>query len=301
MAFRNSVFRVSQLIADEIIGALIATAASGARWVLENSLINDGTYLNATMTGYSGSAHETTPAVIAVGNSATFQQTALQFLGALIDGVVNNPRIVIYSDRDVSMSYAFVNADNVFISGNDDLVFSVTGQGTPKYTLDTAAATPHEFIGRASFDDGITNFTGMVTQFAGAVVPTGALLCDGASYLRADYPDLFAVIGVTYGSVDATHFNVPEARNRVPMGASGTKPLGSAGGADSAAVPNHDHTVPAHSHPLSTSANATLGGAAIRNNATNTQNSVAFNTALDGAHVVATVPSYRAFHFIIWT
>lgn len=44
----------------------------------------------------------------------------------------------------------------------------------------------------------------------GGAVPAGWLACDGASLLRASYPALFAVIGVTYGSVDGTHFNVPD-------------------------------------------------------------------------------------------
>lgn len=59
---------------------------------------------------------------------------------------------------------------------------------------------------------------GVVKQYAGAVAPTGYLLCDGASYLREDYPGLFAVIGTTYGSADGTHFNVPDMKGRVAVG-----------------------------------------------------------------------------------
>ena len=36
--------------------------------------------------------------------------------------------------------------------------------------------------------------------------------CDGSSLLRTEYPDLFAVIGVTYGNADGTHFNLPDMR-----------------------------------------------------------------------------------------
>lgn len=53
----------------------------------------------------------------------------------------------------------------------------------------------------------------------GATAPTGFLACDGASYLRADYAALFAVIGTTYGAVDGTHFSVPDARGLVMVGA----------------------------------------------------------------------------------
>lgn len=60
---------------------------------------------------------------------------------------------------------------------------------------------------------------GEIVTFAGPSNPsTNFLLCDGASVLRSAYPDLFAVIGVDYGSVDSTHFNVPDLRGRVVLG-----------------------------------------------------------------------------------
>lgn len=61
--------------------------------------------------------------------------------------------------------------------------------------------------------------TGLMLPFAGSAAPTNWLLCDGASLLRADYPDLFTVIGTTFGSVDGTHFNVPDSRGRSMVGA----------------------------------------------------------------------------------
>lgn len=60
--------------------------------------------------------------------------------------------------------------------------------------------------------------TGCVIDFAGAAAPAGFLLCNGQSVLRADYPALFTAIGVTFGSVDGTHFNVPDLRGRTVAG-----------------------------------------------------------------------------------
>lgn len=44
-----------------------------------------------------------------------------------------------------------------------------------------------------------------------STVPSGYLLCDGAAVSRTMYPDLFSVIGTTYGAGDgSTTFNVPD-------------------------------------------------------------------------------------------
>lgn len=62
--------------------------------------------------------------------------------------------------------------------------------------------------------------TASILPFGGSSVPTGWLICDGSSYLRASYSALFAAVGTAYGTVDGTHFNVPDFRGRVPVGAS---------------------------------------------------------------------------------
>jgi microcystin-dependent protein len=64
-----------------------------------------------------------------------------------------------------------------------------------------------------------TMLTGAIFPFAGETIPAGFLLCDGAAVSREEYADLFAVIGVTYGSGNgSTTFNLPDLRGRVPVG-----------------------------------------------------------------------------------
>ena len=78
--------------------------------------------------------------------------------------------------------------------------------------------------------------------------PAGWLIADGSSLNRADYPKLFAIIGTTYGSASGTTFNVPDLRQRFPMGkaASGTgNSLAATGGSV-----DHTHSVPAHYHGM---------------------------------------------------
>ena len=58
---------------------------------------------------------------------------------------------------------------------------------------------------------------GTVLAYAGQTAPRGYLLADGASYPTAEYPDLYAVIGNTYGGDDA-NFNVPDYRETVLVG-----------------------------------------------------------------------------------
>ncbi len=43
----------------------------------------------------------------------------------------------------------------------------------------------------------------------------GWLICDGRSLNRADYPELFQVIGTSFGSLDAHTFKLPDFRGRV--------------------------------------------------------------------------------------
>jgi microcystin-dependent protein len=60
---------------------------------------------------------------------------------------------------------------------------------------------------------------GSVMQFAGAAAPSYWLLCDGAAISRTAYPDLFTIIGTTYGAGDgSTTFNLPNLKGRVPVG-----------------------------------------------------------------------------------
>ena len=117
---------------------------------------------------------------------------------------------------------------------------------------------------------GITPPPGVIVAYGGSIAPTGWLLCNGASVLRSTYAALFTAIGTAYGSVDGTHFTLPDLQQRFPLGkaASGTgTTLGSAGGnidhthtgaAHQHTGAAHTHTGPAHAHelPLTTGANA---------------------------------------------
>lgn len=63
--------------------------------------------------------------------------------------------------------------------------------------------------------------TGAIIAYGGVSAPSGYLLCDGSSYLRATYPALFTAISTAYGTADGTHFNVPDLRGQFLRGVSG--------------------------------------------------------------------------------
>lgn len=69
---------------------------------------------------------------------------------------------------------------------------------------------------------------GTVKAYAGTVIPTNWMICDGRSLIRGDYPDLFTALGSTsspWGLSDATHFEIPDLRGRMLVG-SGTAGAG---------------------------------------------------------------------------
>jgi microcystin-dependent protein len=92
--------------------------------------------------------------------------------------------------------------------------------------------------------------TGSITAFATGSAPGGWLICDGSSLLRASYPALFAVIGTTYGSVDGTHFNLPNMKGRMLVGFNGSDTsfdsMGEVGGSKTATLTTNE--LPAHTH-----------------------------------------------------
>lgn len=96
-------------------------------------------------------------------------------------------------------------------------------------------------------------FIGEVKAFAGDYAPVGWLRCDGQPLLIASYPNLYSIIGTTYGGDGITTFAVPDLRGRVPIGIGPgpgltSRALGQNGGAESVALA--DTQMPVHTHTL---------------------------------------------------
>lgn len=90
---------------------------------------------------------------------------------------------------------------------------------------------------------------GSILPYGGSSAPTGWVLCDGATYATATYPYLYGVIGYTFGGSGA-NFNVPDLRDRVPGGKSGTNALASTAGNDALTTYEIEYTTGASAKVL---------------------------------------------------
>ena len=61
--------------------------------------------------------------------------------------------------------------------------------------------------------------SGTIVAYGAATAPGGWKLCDDSAISRTSFVRLFAVIGTTFGTGDGSStFNVPDLRDRVPLG-----------------------------------------------------------------------------------
>ncbi len=99
-------------------------------------------------------------------------------------------------------------------------------------------------------------FLGEIRSFAINKTPDGWAHCSGQLLKISDYPDLFSLLGTTYGGDGVTTFGLPDLRGRVPVGR-GRGPglenyiLGQKGGEEQVTL-QLDH-LPAHTHAVEAS------------------------------------------------
>ena len=92
---------------------------------------------------------------------------------------------------------------------------------------------------------------GTVADYCDTADPadTRWLIGDGRLISRTTYADAFALWGTTFSAGDgSTTFGIPNLQDRVTVGKSGTKALGSTGGAETVTltlsqIPVHDHAL----------------------------------------------------------
>lgn len=92
----------------------------------------------------------------------------------------------------------------------------------------------------------------------------GWLICDGRSFSRTDYAELYSIIGIQFGANDSNTFKIPDMRGRVAGGIGGYigspytfRTTGNAVGSEThtltvGEMPTHNHGIidPGHAHSI---------------------------------------------------
>ena len=94
---------------------------------------------------------------------------------------------------------------------------------------------------------------GSIIPYGGSTAPSGWFLCQGQAVSRTDYAELFAAIGIAFGSGDgSTTFNIPDLRGKTLVGYNSSETefntIGKTGGEKThtlavSEMPSHSHSV----------------------------------------------------------
>lgn len=152
------------------------------------------------------------------------------------------PATVALSPNDVTVllfALSFLEQERNWYTGENPIDEITTAQWD---TIEKLVASAYQTI--------MNPLIGMIFPIVNADIPENCLLCDGATYLREDYPNLYAAMDGVF-HVDADNFSVPDLRSRVIVGSGAGAGLsayspGDSGGVEAvtlstAQMPTHQH------------------------------------------------------------
>ncbi len=180
-------------------------------------------------------------------NVADVRNAANATYGVTADAVILALSSLVFNDANggVGGAVSSVNSQTGVVTVDLD---SVLAQGTSKpngnYALNFSG-------GAATFVPINGETVGSYKAFATTTIPSNYLWCNGATVLIATYPDLFAVIGNTYGGDGITTFAVPNVTDRFLKGDNGAN-IGTLTGLNTL-TPNQ---LPQHGHSLAVNSDA---------------------------------------------
>ena len=207
--------------------------------------------VSGTVSGKSSSTDK-------LASSTTFQMT----------GDVTSPSFAFDGQAGGSTKTFNTSISNAFIANK---TATGTSRSDDEILINRVSGTTGIFkISKSAFIASIpTNPPGMIVPFAGTVVPSGWLLCDGSEIDQSVYPTLFSTIGFNFkdasliSDLGVTKFALPDLRGRFPLGlddmggsAAGRvtglrgSELGNTGGSEDVTIgstnlPDHKHTLQA--------------------------------------------------------
>jgi microcystin-dependent protein len=223
---------------------------NGSQWTGLNidTLLVDSDTLYVDATNNRVGINTATPTVAldvdgSMAASSVYSSTSITAASAITGGSISTSGQVsggsIYTSGQVSGASVVtggpVTASTVAVTTTTTSERFISTQTTGTAPLTVASTTAVTNLNADLLDGQHGSFyapTGMMAPFAGSSSPTGWLLCDGSPQLKASYPDLWALIGSTYGTATLTQFYLPDLRGRVPVG------LDNMGGTDAGRLDN---------------------------------------------------------------
>lgn len=137
-----------------------------------------------------------------------------------------------------------------FISEVSDLLFDMVNPGN--WERDGAVTIEQATNAATEMYMSFAPMIGQIAAYITSSPPSNCLPCDGATYNRVDYPDLYAALDAAF-QVDADTFIVPDLRGKTVIGVSVDYAVNASGGEKehtltSGEMPAHTHTDTGHLH-----------------------------------------------------
>lgn len=231
------------------------------------TVVSDGTTTTLTITNGNTITGNPDVMVLAFGNTksvfafpVTGEALAASETPITIKGHASQSADLLNITNSSNTTLAKVAADgdltcvDVTASGNAAVTGTLSAAATTASSLTVNGNTQVNgdltVTGTATIAGGISALpVGAVVPYTAGSAPTGFLVCDGSAVSRTTYSALFGIIGTTYGLGDNnTTFNLPNLEDKIPVGVSGSKGLGTTGGSETHALtesemPRHEHGV----------------------------------------------------------
>jgi len=238
--------RNMMLVLDTSTGANFAVYAppSPKIYVVRNASSYTATIYNSTIAGNTTAAG--TGVAVKAGQSLFVYTDGTNFVTIHAETLTNTLAVTAGGTGLTTLT-----ANNVIL-GN--------GTSTPQFV---APGT----VGNVLVSDGTTWTSGVgvpsgsLFMWPTGTAPTGYLLCNGTAVSRSTYATLYSLIGDTFGAGDgSTTFNLPDYRDRMPVGAGTTYSAASSGGSKDATLVSHNHTNDNPGNFITGSLNSNIGG-----------------------------------------
>ena len=306
---------VTQLTSSGNITSLGSIVANSIR-IIDSITVANSVLVTGVVTSNGGYS---TPANVYANNINVTNTLTLQNLIAQQSTVSSvQAGSFTISGNTISSTDSTINVDPYpgGVGGNFNISAANTTVNGAIYSTGSITAT--EYYGDGS---NLTNLptvmpSGSILMWGTVTPPSGYFLCNGQAISRSTNPDLFAILGTTYGAGDgSTTFNLPNFTNYFPVGAGNAYSAGSTGGSTDAIVVSHTHTAtvtdPGHSHLsnavglVNPDINWTGTGGVDYRNSNDTQTGTATtgitvtNDITGSAPTNANLPPYLAIYFII--